>query len=213
MRNSPSNPLRTSAFTLTEVLVVVAVIALVAAFLVPTAKNSIDNAQAARCTSNLRQIGIAMHGYASENNQEFPKAYPVDNTPWMWKLIPYTDMSVNSMGPAPLPRSAGIFSCAAFVAQNAQRSVSYAYNTFVANSVIEAGLPWNYRRNIVPSPSKTFLLVEINSNGEFYSPISNSDVTRRHPHETANFLFVDGHVESLKEKVPLSDPRWKGTIQ
>lgn len=67
-RNSQSairNP--QSAFTLIEVLVVAAVIALLMAILLPSLSNARQSTRAAVCASNIRQLVIANHGYAAEN--------------------------------------------------------------------------------------------------------------------------------------------------
>lgn len=82
------------AFTLIELLVVIAIIAILAALLLPALSQAKAAAQAAKCRSNLRQIGIALTSYVQDN-----QAYPVfnfDNVPtltnefWHMSLLPYT---------------------------------------------------------------------------------------------------------------------------
>ncbi len=55
------------AFTLIEVLVVVAIIALLIAVLAPSLRRARDGARAAVCISNLHQLSIAQVVYAAEN--------------------------------------------------------------------------------------------------------------------------------------------------
>ncbi len=60
------------AFTLVELLVVIAIIALLASLLLPALTRAKDNGRRAACLSNLRQLGIAIHTYAGEQDGRIP---------------------------------------------------------------------------------------------------------------------------------------------
>lgn len=56
-------------FTLIELLVAIGVVALLVAFLLPAVQQARGAARNAQCTSHLRQIGIAAHGYVELHGQ------------------------------------------------------------------------------------------------------------------------------------------------
>jgi len=64
--------IRRRAFTLVEILVVIAIIAVLAALLIPAARGMIERSQSTRSTSNLRQIGAAVALYTTEHDGSFP---------------------------------------------------------------------------------------------------------------------------------------------
>ena len=63
---------RVRAFTLTELLVVIAVIAILAALLLPVLGRVKDKARAVWCLNNLKQWGTALVFYAAENRNHLP---------------------------------------------------------------------------------------------------------------------------------------------
>jgi len=119
----------------------------------------------------------------------------------MSKAAPYAGMPDDAIGAPPLPRSAGVFVCPEFpaVAREA-RETSYRYNGAVVSV-------WQYDRAAMRS--KIFLVVETEGiNTDEFPSGPEADVARRHPGKTANFLYVDGHVEGIRDFVPFDDARW-----
>jgi prepilin-type N-terminal cleavage/methylation domain-containing protein len=58
------------AFTLMEIMIVVAIIGLLAAIAIPTFVRSRDSAQLSACQNNLRQINAAKQQWAFENRKD-----------------------------------------------------------------------------------------------------------------------------------------------
>jgi prepilin-type N-terminal cleavage/methylation domain-containing protein len=63
---------RRTAFTLIELLVVISIVAILTALLLPALASAKVAGQKAACLSNLHQIGIALQGYANENEGNIP---------------------------------------------------------------------------------------------------------------------------------------------
>jgi prepilin-type N-terminal cleavage/methylation domain-containing protein len=60
------------AFTLVELLVVIAILAILMALTFPALGRVRDAGRRTVCLSNLRQTGVAVHGYASDNDGKIP---------------------------------------------------------------------------------------------------------------------------------------------
>jgi prepilin-type N-terminal cleavage/methylation domain-containing protein/prepilin-type processing-associated H-X9-DG protein len=77
-----------TAFTLVELLTVIAIIGILAALLLPALSKVKAQGQSAVCKNHLSQIGKAMTMYVSDYN-----VYPPRGDPWENKLIPYEPLS------------------------------------------------------------------------------------------------------------------------
>ncbi len=89
-----------TAFTLTELLVVIGILALVVALRLPALCRTRTPVQLAQCLNNCRQIGLAAMVYRAENNDCFPYGNRVmgpgtgpggvlDSTGWPMQLLRY----------------------------------------------------------------------------------------------------------------------------
>ncbi|HZO91852.1 MAG TPA: type II secretion system protein [Chthonomonadaceae bacterium] len=105
-------------FTLVELLVVIAVIAILAALLFPVFATARGKARETVCLSNMRQAGHAFSMYASDNDGLYPVAVdPADrDTPQIWNAFPDFKAQIPSLpwlhdALQPYVKSRQIFHC------------------------------------------------------------------------------------------------------
>ena len=82
-------------FSLIELLIVVAIIAILAGLLMPVLSSSRGNARKISCVGNLKQIGITYINYCDDNAEQTP---PVWSPRWIDSFTPYFSNGSNSSG-------------------------------------------------------------------------------------------------------------------
>jgi prepilin-type processing-associated H-X9-DG protein len=83
------------AFTILELVVILAVIALLILIRVPAMAGAANHTKRAQCASNLRQFTLAMHIYAGENEDRLPNGFVGY---WPWDVSADTGTFVESTG-------------------------------------------------------------------------------------------------------------------
>jgi len=210
---------RLRAFTLVELLVVVAVLALLAMLLAPALKRGRDAARTSACAARMRQVGLAMLSYATDNQDRFPRsqhsAFTHGELVWERALAPYLQSSAS--GWRELLKN--VYRCPADA--RAASLLSYGVNVYFELDAEEddyEGKPatWRYRA-AVSKPSGTVYLAENNSSADHIMPnfwaaaAEAEDVASTRHNGLANYTFVDGHVE-MRDLLTIYDPpkidRW-----
>lgn len=197
---------RNRAFTLVELLVVIAIIAVLAALTLTAFQSMLARADSAKCMSNLKQIGVGLFAFASDNDGVFPIAGgdiqrgavdPTTQKPaWTEQLAPYVGNNWK------------IFQCkSAAQAQPCNKETSYFLGARAA--FLDAGTGAAVRQSKITSPSRLILAGDNLHAGFRVTDADKDDYNVNCPFDgtpchsgKSNILFADGSVRAYSKFTP-----------
>ncbi len=214
-------PLRKdAAFTLTELLVVLVIMLIVAVLGVPAVMKTRQAALSAGCLNHQRQLGAGFMAYAAENAQWLPPAMQGSSFAWKTRITPYVGAKTVFICPAHQP--------------TAPKDLSYGYNIKFGNVDASGKRKETYSKSAsgyyelhhllrFRNRSLTTMLIDLahepgtpNYNSGkgpmFYYDGQANPKNYRH-NGRMNVLWVDGHVSSVSPdevKAWANGPQWSG---
>lgn len=213
-------------FTIIELLVVIAIIVILAAMLLPALNSARSKARAAKCLSQIKQLGLANSMYINDFDWCLPHGITTTNRVglehfWYYNLFKYAGMqkfgtasAIAAHYPSPAP---SIFSCT----ENYRRPpaadnpgtelqalpnaygdplIGYGYNL----NQMSDGVWKLIKPTQVKAPSFLFVLTDANSISLTQYNVDhltrgNSACRAAYRHNGfANTIYLDGHAESVK---------------
>lgn len=202
-----------TGFTLIELLVVIAIIALLMGILMPALQRVRKQARTVYCLNSLRQIGLAMHGYALDNEDFIPRAMD-HRVKWILVFIPYLGNEYKQMEDY---REVKVFQCPSFPRNgvgryghlNKDQTVDYVVNAWdMQDPGLSSGNQGNQKNeptklSSVKSPAQRIYMAE-NEAGNWRAVVRNR-------HE----LHVESGLNRLdvwsRTHMPASDQTNKGS--
>lgn len=205
----------TRGFTLVELLVTVAIVAVLASFAMGALQGGLARSRQAACSSNMRQIGAALSAYAAENSGQLPQTSHTGSKlkSWIYTLAPYLD-NVDKIRICPSDPFAK--------KRLAEKGTSYTLNSIVFNPVYDGdgNLVTKYNRLLlIPKLSQTILACIVSDQKfglsadhthsetwqNWTSVLVDISPDRHRAGQpapdrtkgTSNYLYADGHVEPL----------------
>lgn len=201
------------AFTLMEILVVVAIVSILVVLLLGGANRIIASSKAAKCSGNLRNIYVAAMAWSADNNGRIvPVFYPGDPNSagslknWTGLLAPYLGRAETNAFSS--TREMPVYAC-----PSAPQQFGYGYNYLYLSWVQDsAGKEQWATMSGIAKPARTVFLADTDNVKAARNVFSSWRAFLRspvgfgwagdcrpafvHPGKTANVLWLDGHVSA-----------------
>ena len=212
-------------FTLIELMVVIAIIAILASMLLPALNIAREASKSISCINNLRQISTGMMSYVMDNNEWFPQRTFINGSLYNWPLVIGDYVGFSTQNGPPLFHCPSGKTYAGTISNGLWYSLGYDMNRYVGMPLVFTGFTAvNGNLNNVPNPSilavvmdNKFPSIDLNPAMGAYADceykvdgsvgtdmrVGNAVLAGyyafRHPGNNLNAILGDGHVQNYKK--------------
>lgn len=192
------------AFTLIELLTVIAIIGILAAILIPTVGAVRKRALKSQCSSNLHQLGMAINLYVNDNKQVLPNG-TLDNANLQWISTKHRDALIGYGMTYEMFYCRGnpTYTEANMTQANREKvggngiPIGYIYlpgTTYAATDQYGRSIASKYLETRLPKLNYRLIATDLNRifNGSFTGGVNHSDNDKP---VGGNHLYVDGSVK------------------
>lgn len=197
-------------FTIIELLIILAVIAILVTLLISSLSQARESAKKAVCFSNLKQIANAVEMYKKSYNLRLPKSVEAIGTNWTdignhheWKIL--LNEFLNQESDSNDELNQGVFACPSNDKNKIKRggygwNVSYLKYEPIDNSLSETQYYFGYKFLSITNPDETLLIGDTADSGWDINVCRSPDgilsrVGNRHTGKL-NILWADSHISS-----------------
>lgn len=217
-------------FTLVELLIVIAIIAILASMLLPAFNKAREKAKTASCVNKLHQMGLAHLSYANDYSDRLIPGSRPDTKYWFNVLDDYMGKVDKNNGSSIRP--AWQLCPSKTVAFPSNLTVGYGWNYYGSNAAHPGygstlagegttGFGWGSKLNQVKAPSGSIIIGDskdqtvnpqaANNGQNIYISYTNTALSASRHSGKGNYLMIDGSVQPFTPFFLLANPKyfWK----